>query len=383
MKWVKCRPDAELLGQREGHCAAVLVVTQAGEDGGSTTDHRYVLVFGGYGDGPLSTGEPILSPVDRLPQLNWRALPYQKPLECDGASLTATDDAHEALLFGGLDLELERRNTLFAVRLSSTSESVLHPPQDDVPRLILTALSVAGDVPSPRCRHGAGFSQGVLYIFGGETDTEEQSNDLYTFTKETCVWRRVGGTGCTASSVPSPRLLSLSLVFVAPSVMIMYGGSRFVDGHMESLDDVWVFNPATEQWRLESSGWWPRCNGHRGGRLSSKAFFVGGKDSSTGDDRVRGVCYSADTGGLEFALETPGDAAPDGPGGGGHAEEGAPPAAPGEEEEGEEEEMAINSRVAHPHWRYTPAMVEVPSGLLLLGGQCRHPQQPAAYLLAV
>lgn len=435
MRWVQCRSTVELLGQREGHCATTLTVSypcrsennkDSGSDGattGNTTTATsfssagtYVVVFGGYCEGELS-GTPIIAAVGDLPRrLRWRALPHQAPLEVDGASLTAVSPT-AALLFGGLDPDVELVGCVHSVRLVAASgggggvdpaaegcrdgrtalqkQRQQRPP---LPALVVTRLETAGDAPPPRSRHGAGASGGALFIFGGETDDREQTSDLFALDTATLVWRRVATTD--PALAPPPRLLSLSLVFVSPTVLVLYGGCHYADGRVHSFDDVWAYYLDRDGWRRlegsDSSGGggggggaspFPRCNGHRGclvGRLSTSsaaaaaaAVFIGGKDIHTGDNRVRVVRYAAGQDTFTFELETPEDDGDDGDAAGGEASDDSSD----DEEEDPAEEVNVNSLLRHPHWRYTPAVVEVPGGLLVVGGQCRHPQRPSAYLL--
>lgn len=368
----------DLLNRREGHCAAVLCEADTTDAGAS-----WVVVCGGYTKGIVAAA-PLVAPVALLPALQWRELPVVAEFECDGASLTTVDAeetsgvpsaptvchsgaASVAYLFGGFDSEVELRNTLYAVTLTGEKSGGNEPSR--IPSLVsVTALATTGTVPLPRARHGAGGSRGRLYIFGGETATQEQTSELYVCDVRSGVWRLVE----TAASCPAPRLLSLSLVFVTPTTFVFYGGSHFVQGAVQSFRDAWSFDVDSEVWTqvaadAEDSGL-PRSNGHVGGavllpRTATEtgcssgsnaplpfpcAVFVGGKNISEGDDRMKLIRFCPATRAFEIRVE---DALP-----------------------------AVNT-ASVPHWRYTPALVATEKGLLLLAGQCRHAQVPSSFLL--
>lgn len=382
---------ADLLNRREGHCAAVLTHSAASDGIDETSLLSWVVVCGGYSKGSVSA-VPLVAPTALLPVLQWRELPEVEVFECDGASLTTLDataslallpgeaacehhsllplpssrTAAVAYLFGGFDSEMNLRNALFTVTLYGHSEK-----HGDKETWTPTAVRVAemcctGDVPTPRARHGAGGCDGRLFIFGGETATEEQTSDLYVCDVCTGVWRAVAAS---APARPAPRLLSLSLVFVSPTTFVLYGGCHFVDGAVQSFADAWRFDIDVEAWTqvVEACGGGslhtlPRSNGHAGGAVvlpaaasaSSRfacAVFVGGKDVAEGDDRVKMIRVSS----RDAAWE---------------AEVCVRPALP------------TLDTGSCPHWRYTPAVVTTEKGLLLLAGQCRHAQVPSSFLLS-
>ncbi|GET90083.1 hypothetical protein, conserved [Leishmania tarentolae] len=382
----------DFLNRREGHCAAVVypltpidVVTESPRE-------SWVLVCGGYSNGSVSA-TPLVTRTALLPALQWMRLPPVDALECDGATLTTvvsaagaeamlttstaapissytcTTAAPAAYLFGGLGADMNRRNTLYAV--------TLHVDADTLPVMVqVSEVHCTGTLPEARVRHGAGGHAGRLYIFGGETDTQEQSSDLYVCDVEVGLWRVLASPSSRPS--PAPRLLSLSLLFVAPTTFVLYGGAHFVDGDIRSFADVWRFDLATEAWTVVVSpqpedgapeeGEWrpdvpqrvlPPSNGHAGGvfalRLSDSitymcAAFLGGKNISEGNDAVKLICFHLQANTMEAHTRC------------------ATPA-------------VVNGKL--PHWRYTPAVVSTEKGLLLLAGQCRHPQTPSAFLLTV
>nr|CCC95510.1 unnamed protein product [Trypanosoma congolense IL3000] len=339
MEWVPCTEEGGSLGIREGHCAASLTAVGGGDE--------WVLCVAGYCQGERD-GAALAARTRDLPLLRWFQLssPGRVVFECDGASLTRVKSCI-AYFFGGLDGDMNYSNRLLGLSL--------HCGTGGAPALQAVELLTSGDVPSPRARHSAGGGENCFVVFGGETDTSEQTNDTYLLNIETFVWTRVEVTG----QVPSPRLLAGPLIFLAPHLCVLYGGAYFLNGDIKSLADVWTLRTYPgSAWRPLSGlpGWedcsFPKSNGHTGGVLSSSggvtvAAFVGGKDSAEGCDLVKKVrLNSTMEDDLCLCLVRP--------------------ALPGSE---------------GPHWRYTAAATETVRGLLLLGGQCRHPQDVAAFLL--
>lgn len=335
MKWIPCPTDNDLLGESEGHCATTLTAV----DGGVDAD-TYVVVLGGYHDGELR-GNPLVTSATALPILSWTELAYHEHAECDGATLTAVRPS-EALLFGGLDADMDRRNRTFSVQLTVSSEGQLAMQ-------CVELTGVTGSVPSPRSRHGAGFSEGQLFIMGGETDAEEQCSDVYCLQVDNLVWRRI--IFPAGSPTPAPRLMSVPLVSLQPHAFVVYGGCYYnARAEVVSLSDAWVCEPDAPRWRAIACGAdsLPECNGHAGGRLNATtAVFLGGKDISTGDDRVKIVTYDGASGTYQSAMACP----------------------------------VVEAGVDGPHWRYAAVAVETPNSLMLIGGQCRHPQRPSVFLL--
>ncbi|KAG5474736.1 hypothetical protein LSCM4_03912 [Leishmania orientalis] len=382
----------DLLNRREGHCSAVVYPAGSVDMPAASPRESWVLVCGGYTNGSVSP-IPLVARTTLLPALQWVQLPPVDALECDGATLTTvvsavdaestlgttaaasasarvcTTAAPVAYLFGGLDAETNRRNTLYAVSL--------HVDADVTPVMVqVTEVQCTGTLPEARVRHGAGGHAGRLYIFGGETDTQEQSSDLYVCDVQAGVWRLLASPWSRPS--PASRLLSLSLLFVAPAKFVLYGGSHFVNGDVHSFADVWSFDLTTEAWSVvvppragdgpPQEGEWradapqrvlPPSNGHAGGVITLRplgsatymcAAFLGGKNVSEGDDTVKLVCFHPQAKAMEV-----------------HARSATPAMGSGK----------------LPHWRYTPAVVNTEKGLLLLAGQCRHPQTPSAFLLTV
>lgn len=362
--WSECdvADGGDLLGEREGHCAAVLPLVTSTTDTSndnsqhiSSSDAAHLLVVGGFCEGELS-GYPIVAPMTTLPRLRWQRLPYHSDLECDGASLTTvTQPTQAAYLFGGLDTDMDRRNSLYALTLRKPDAS--SPPEKATDTVSLDGLELevrlvptTGALPAPRSRHGAAACEARLFIFGGETDAAEQTNDLYVLDTTTNVWREIQHGGAGAHCAPPPRLLCLSLVFVSADRFVLYGGAHFVAGEIESLRDVWEFSTHSETWCAVAADAFPRCNGHVGACFpgTSSAVFIGGKDAAQGCDELKVVDYDPSTAHCECRLF-----------------DVKPAVVSGDQ----------------PHWRYTPAVVAVAGGLLLLAGQCRHPQTPSAWFL--
>ncbi|KEG15343.1 hypothetical protein DQ04_00101100 [Trypanosoma grayi] len=343
MEWVPCEEQVGTLGCREGHCATCLLESGTGE--------AWVLCVGGYCDGERD-GAVIASKVSALPALRWVTLSRGTAcFECDGASLTRAggDAAAVAYLFGGLDAAMDRCNRLVCLSLQHAEGG---------PTLSAVALQALGDIPPPRTQHSAGGTGTHLFVFGGETDDAEQNNDLYQLSLDRLVWTcvRVG------PKVPPPRLLAGPLVFVSSQVCVLYGGAHFINGDIKSLDDVWALDVSSGgEWsQLRSDvddkdggdSIFPRSNGHAGGLLRCRdgiaAVFVGGKDAAEGCDKAKQVELSNIAGGRSYLSLV---------------------------------EPALTGSTEGPHWRYTPAVAETRCGLVLLGGQCRHPQEVTTFLL--
>ncbi|ESL09616.1 hypothetical protein TRSC58_02661 [Trypanosoma rangeli SC58] len=338
MEWIPCEEQAGTLGSREGHCATCLLDPATGEE--------WVMCVGGYCEGERD-GKVMVSKVFQQPVLCWITVAKHLPcFECDGASLTRVgNDAAVAYMFGGLDAEMNLCNRLLQVGLNFAEGS---------PMLDVGDLQTTGNCPPPRSQHSAGGTATHLFVFGGETDSAEQTNDLYMLDITTLVWTLIK----VESPAPPPRILAGPLLFVLPHVCVLYGGAHFVGGDIESLDDVWSCDLSSVcVWtRLQvgdgaAESVFPRSNGHAGGLLRGNekvsALFLGGKDAAEGCDKVKQVQWCK-SGKSLFQLRLL------------------------------EPTLRCNKG---PHWRYTPVVVETRQGLLLMGGQCRHPQDVAAFYL--
>ncbi|KPI89446.1 hypothetical protein ABL78_1410 [Leptomonas seymouri] len=364
----------DLLNRREGHCATVILASPADDEAHSASS--WIVVCGGYTRGIVSA-VPLVAPASLLPALMWKELPTVDEFECDGASLTSMNvaacvagsrsnlvsSALVAYLFGGFDRDMSLRNTLYAVTLGSEEGE----GGGWVPTSVnVEEVKTTGDVPTARARHSAGVSDSRLFIFGGETATQEQTSDLYVCDVRTGVWRSLSAS----PACPAPRLLSSSLVLLSPTTFVLYGGSHFVEGAVQSFADAWRLDIDTETWTQitavmatdERRDLLPRSNGHAGGAVvlpppttksepthrCTCAVFVGGKNISEGDDRVKMIRLSPRDGTADVCVRA------------------ALPAV---------------GTGSFPHWRYTPAVVPTQKGLLLLAGQCRHAQVPSSFLL--
>ncbi|KAH9600415.1 hypothetical protein LSM04_009073 [Trypanosoma melophagium] len=342
MEWIPCEELTGTLGNREGHCATSLREIE--------TKEEWVLCVGGYCEGERDA-LVIGSKVHQLPQLHWITLSSDTSwFECDGASLTRITDT-SAYVFGGLDAAMDRTNRIIELSLHHT-ENENESKSENSPLLNTREVQTTGDIPLPRTQHSAAATGTNFIIFGGETDSAEQTNELYVLNINTLIWKHIR----TTTIAPTPRLLSGPLLFLSSFICVLYGGAHFVKGDIKSLDDVWICDFSRENvWtKIENNSEdniFPRSNGHAGGVFRKKdgniAVFVGGKDAAEGCDKVKQIQeINADKNCFHLNMVDP-----------------------------------ILNGIDGPHWRYTPAVVETPSGLLLLGGQCRHPQDVAAFLL--
>ncbi|KAH8616757.1 Galactose oxidase central domain [Trypanosoma vivax] len=341
MEWLPCEERVGSVGSREGHCATCLPSSDSGDE--------WVLCIGGYCEGQCD-GAVLVSRASELPVLRWMRITDGNPtrFQRDGASL-ARGVGDRAYLFGGVDAEMSFSDSLIVLTLCDA--------QGDAPLLQATELRATGDAPSPRARHSAGCTSTHLLVFGGETSSAAQTNDTFRLHLDTLVWQRV----VTGPAVPAARLLAGPILFISEWVGVLYGGAHFANGDIKSLNDAWTLNmsghPTWAQVGVNNTDGhsdypFPRSNGHTGGVLRCSdhhisAVFVGGKDGCEGCDLVKEVRLDdGNEGNLRLQLVQP-----------------------------------VLAGGLGPHWRYTPAAVETPRGLLLLGGQCRHPQEVAAFIL--
>lgn len=333
MEWsaLSCA-SADLLGEREGHCSAILT-----SDIGNL---NCVVVVGGYGEGEVPStviASPVSIELDAA-ALQWQHVADDDIFAKDGATLTSVTPSL-AFLFGGLNSSTERTNQAALVSIHGSAENL---------SLKWKEIQLAGDVPSSRFRHSAVRGNSSIFIFGGDTNEDgNASNELYCIQLETFQCTRVATTG---SSAPRPRFAS-AMVYtrcLRRDLLILFGGAFFeARGKQTSWSDMYAFDIASSTFTelvLPNDAKLPRCNGHVGFSFTPAESddgvvgFFGGKDFDEGSDLIIRVVN-----GTRVEVLPPVDGA--------------------------------------PHWTYGASCVMLAGSMLVLAGQCRHPSSNSTYRL--
>jgi hypothetical protein len=328
------------LGEREGHCATMLVV-----------ERREVIVcFGGYCEGDYDECVYIATWDERnLPLVSWSVAATAPLASRDGATLCLWRDvgcADRGVCFGGLGPSYTPQSTLFVVTVLFHADRGTYAAQ-------LCELTSAGATPEPRWRHSASIASNRMIVFGGCTESREQANDVHVLDLDTMVWTEVLWS---PDAVPSPRFLAawvpISCAESDLASLVLYGGAHFINGQQFSCSDLWLLTLTGHSTSGSSivgcllADDLPPVNGHsacaaRGGPLVS---FFSGKDFAEGHDDLVEVRVS------------PGPTA-------------------------EWARRVIGSPA--PHYRYTAATAHTSSGgTVLIAGQCRHPDPVVSYFLS-
>lgn len=110
---------------------------------------------------------------------------------------------------------------------------------------------VAGPGPSARGRHAAAAGGDTFYVFGGRFRATGASgaytvlDDLWAFDASTRTWREI-----ETASGPSGRYNSSLAWDPEAERLYLFGGNAATSGAAPTpLDDLWVFDAATEAWR--------------------------------------------------------------------------------------------------------------------------------------
>ncbi len=388
-------PSNDLLGEREGHCAATLTCSGGGS---------IVFVVGGFLEGELSP-RVICSPLQEA-CLEWAvAAEDEAAFAKDGASLTAVAafdmrveadssscvdiSAERLILFGGMRGNARKTNDCLLIRAlwdeskiageaccaSTKGTDKETSSLRSVARVHWTSVRLSGDVPPPVFRHAAACTGESLFVFGGATELLEQVNDMFEVNLQTFLSRSVHLVG----SPLRPRFLACVVYAPKQARIVVFGGAYFTDrgeqrscadlaiialtrangwhyavnqsvGNVEHLGDV-ACGDAVINRQPEGCSFLPRCNGHVG-----CCFGCFGAGSFSGEEEV--VVFS---GGKDFA-------------------------------EGCDDVVMVNvssgaavmrSIAGGPHWRYTASAVALADRMWILAGQCRHPDEHGVYLLSI
>jgi len=105
-----------------------------------------------------------------------------------------------------------------------------------------------GDGPETRTRHQMVWasSRGVFYIFGGGATWSDYSTDLYEFNPVSGAWKKIGTTGA-----PPARVYHVMVWDSVNELLWVYGGR---DSGFDQLNDLWVYDPATDLWHSKGFG---------------------------------------------------------------------------------------------------------------------------------
>ncbi|EDQ86769.1 uncharacterized protein MONBRDRAFT_27860 [Monosiga brevicollis MX1] len=132
-----------------------------------------------------------------------------------------------------------------------------------------TLLKATGTSPSPRTCHSWAEDDANLYVFcGGESGTTPCADQkLYRFSKADRIWSL-----CTSEHSPAARqahamALSQDVIYVHGGMMgqewlddfwcyrdgdgrlVLFGGLAMTVSGPEALDDLWLYDPATNKWQ--------------------------------------------------------------------------------------------------------------------------------------
>jgi hypothetical protein len=282
-----------------------------------------------------------------------------------------------AVVYGGLSDDTEVLGDMWSVTYCPRDDA-----DDDYQPLQLQVLTVTGDVPVARYRHGfaaVGGSTGTFAMFGGEDGDGTLLNDLHCFEADTGVWRAV-----ECNTAPPPRFLPFVWAVsdsTESSSVYVAGGAAFLESALQrSFDDVWRASieesssgtPHATWLRDERNILVAPTNGGacvcRAGTAPDKRFqalLVGGKDGATGSNESVALSVTAQ-GEVSSWLRLP-------------VENESTPC--------DSDDADTFYRGKWPHWRYQTAATLLEFGrhafIVVIAGQCRHPDPVHAYAASV
>ncbi|GAA6020559.1 hypothetical protein JCM10207_008668 [Rhodosporidiobolus poonsookiae] len=124
--------------------------------------------------------------------------------------------------------------------------------------LVSTVRKTRGDVPPALVGASVTLVGDSLYVFGGRpVDERGMVSSLYSLDLRNLLWT----LHSASSSDPSPRYFHSATAW--GDKLVIFGGQRYVpapasngeEGHLETLDELLVFNTTTQQWSFPS----PAC----------------------------------------------------------------------------------------------------------------------------
>jgi hypothetical protein len=363
-----------LVGEREGHAAAVLVHGH----------HRRILCLGGFKEGD-SSEDLLLGTAKFAPDteggtsrasVSWTIAAENKQVAgregaCVGVHPSQPD---AAFVVGGMSSDLDVVGDVWKVALE---------PHDDTPsRVTCLCLSDTVDLVA-RYRHcmvPVRTSQVPRFlIFGGESTSGAAMNDIWSLTvnDDGVEWEPCLAVG---EQIPQPRFLAFMWTIEGTGTAdaqvaagCIAGGAHFVTpGDQQSMSDAWSFavtrvnGTLFVRWELMEGTVLERPrNGGAAVQLSPTVVaLVGGKDAAIGTNST--VLFNHAKGMITELRSTP---------------------VPDSDIDPLDTELYAGR---WPHWRYQTAAVSLrdrdvseQSWIVIIAGNCRHPDPNVCYALPV
>jgi hypothetical protein len=263
--WTPIVSQPDLILEREGHCSATAAVRRLDSlrpsNGLDKQDRvHFAVVLGGFVDGgfePTAVAAEVTSSTST--SLSWHVCGSSSVCEVDGMSAIADDQQQCFWLFGGMDGETYTpRNALYRASWTLCDDGDDTEISWKLDLKFSDPVELVGSFPSPRYRHASAFCPQTsrMFVFGGVTDCEEQTNDLYCLHTVGLVWTRV--TLPDGAVIPRPRFLPVMIAVSAAdylkskgdantTMLVVYGGAHFNGGQQESLSDVWALGVASSR----------------------------------------------------------------------------------------------------------------------------------------
>lgn len=133
-------------------------------------------------------------------------------------------------------------------------------------------MKMLGDIPNPRCGHSAVLHGDIMYIFGGYLKCLEYPgityfNDLYAFNCKTNYWTRLKCYG----HIPSGRRVHSACIY--NNLMFVLGGET----ETEYSGEMFVFNIKSQTWkRIETNVYPPTLSCHSTIAIGTCLYTFGG-----------------------------------------------------------------------------------------------------------
>ena len=177
--------------------------------------------------------------------LNWRhgASP-EPPSDRWGQAIAAVPDSEAIVLFGGTGTEFDRMQS------ELLGDTWIYTPSDGHWRQVST-----GEGPEPRlcARMAADAATGLIYLWGGVTESQAGDPTLWAFDPQTETWQVVAVTG----ESPGARWLHQLVYEPESKLLYLIGGQWYQETsiaagtatQLEASDETWSFDPSTTEWR--------------------------------------------------------------------------------------------------------------------------------------